>query len=74
LSIMEPSSQNIGILTTQEVADFLKVHRSTVTRLALVGELKSYKIGKCRRFKKSDVLAFFENQEDREYAFVKEQK
>ena len=67
-------SQNIKILTVKEAADLLRVHPSTISRYAKSGELRSYVIGSRRLFKESDVWAFFENQEDREYAFVKEQK
>jgi excisionase family DNA binding protein len=35
-------SQNSKILTVQEVADILRVHRSTISRYAMSGELKSY--------------------------------
>jgi excisionase family DNA binding protein len=54
--------QYIKILTIQEVADILRVHRSTVSRFAQSGELESYIIGTRRLFKESDVLAFFEKQ------------
>jgi excisionase family DNA binding protein len=50
------------ILTVQEVADTLRVHRTTIYRLAKSGELKSYVIGKRRLFKEEDVWAFFENR------------
>ena len=69
---MKESNQNIKILTIQEVADILRVHRSTISRYAMNGELKSYVIGNRRLFKEADVWAFFENLEDRRYAFVKE--
>ena len=55
------------ILTVQEVASLLRVHRSTITRLAKSGELKSHQIGSRRLFKKEDVYAFFDNQESPEY-------
>ena len=61
----ESTNQNIKILTVQEVASFLRVHRSTVTRYAISGELKSYVIGNRRLFKEKDVLMFFENRIDR---------
>lgn len=54
------------VLTTNQVADWLQVHRSTVSRIANNGEIPSHKIGRCLRFKRSDVLEFFENQVDRE--------
>lgn len=62
ISIMESIDKDIRILTVQEVADLLRVHRSTVSRYAQCGELKSYVIGTRRLFKESDVLAFFENR------------
>jgi excisionase family DNA binding protein len=62
----------IKILTVQEVADLLRIHRSTVTRLAKSGEIKSYKLGNRRLFKDVDVLAFFENQVDLQCVSVKE--
>jgi len=56
------SIKDIQILTIQEVADKLRVHRSTVSRLAKSGELKSHMIGNRRLFKDTDVLSFFENR------------
>ena len=53
------------IWTCDETACFLRVHRTTVTRYTLRGELPSYKIGNRRLLKKADVLAFFEKQLDR---------
>lgn len=55
------------ILTIQEVATLLRVHRSTITRLAKSGELKSHQIGSRRLFKREDVYTFFDNQESPEY-------
>jgi excisionase family DNA binding protein len=60
------------ILTINEVAGLLRVHRSTITRLALSGELKSHLIGNRRLFKSEDVWVFFENRVAREYASGKE--
>ena len=64
--------QNIKIMTVQEVARLLRVHRSTVSRYAKSGELKSHLIGNRRLFKESDVWSFFENQVAEEYVFGKE--
>jgi excisionase family DNA binding protein len=61
---MPPNFQNLTILTIQEVADLLRVHRSTVSRYAMSGEIRSYMIGNRRLFKAEDVWAFFENQVD----------
>jgi excisionase family DNA binding protein len=66
------TNQNIMIMTVQEVAELLRVHRSTVSRYAKSGELRSYVIGNRRLFKVKDVWAFFENQVAEEYVFGKE--
>lgn len=50
------------ILTVSEVADLLRIHRSTVSRYAISGELKSHLIGSRRLFKLEDVLTFFDNK------------
>jgi excisionase family DNA binding protein len=69
---MQNNYENIKILTVQEVAKLLRLHRSTVSRYAMSGDLKSYLIGNRRLFKETDVLAFFENQVDRGYVFGEE--
>ena len=70
--MLTENNQNIKILTVKEVADILRVHRSTVTRYAMSGELKSHLIGNRRLFKESDVWSFFENQADRRCVSGKE--
>jgi excisionase family DNA binding protein len=51
-----------SILTVQEVANLLRVHRATISRYAMSGELRSYLIGNRRLFRESDVWVFFENR------------
>ena len=46
----------------EEVADLFKVHRSTISRYAKSGELRSYLLGSRRLFKSDEVWSFFENQ------------
>ena len=70
--MQDDDPQNIKILTVQEVADILRIHRSTVSRYAISGELRSYVIGNRRLFKEIDVWAFFENQVDQGCVFGKE--
>jgi excisionase family DNA binding protein len=70
--MLPEKNQDIKILTVKEVADILRVHRSTVSRFAKSGELKSHLIGNRRLFKESDVWSFFENQVAEEYVFGKE--
>ena len=62
------------VLTVDEVAQWLRVHRTTVTRHDTSGELISHKIGARRLFKDSDVVEFFEKQVDREYVFGEDNK
>ena len=70
--MLPEKNQDIKILTVKEVADILRVHRSTVSRFAQSGELKSYRVGNRRLFKDKDVWAFFENQVAGGYVFGKE--
>ena len=67
---MMQQGQTTHVLTVQEVAELLRVHRSTVSRFAKSGELRSYLVGNRRLFKNSDVWAFFENQVAVESAVV----
>lgn len=69
---MPKLSNEIRILTIQEVAKLFRLHRSTISRYAKSGELKSYQIGNRRLFKETDVWAFFENRVADEYVFGKE--
>jgi excisionase family DNA binding protein len=50
------------IMTLEEVSELLRLHRSTISRYAKSGELRSYQIGSRRLFKSDDVWLFFENQ------------
>ena len=63
---------SVKILTVAEVAELLRVHRSTISRYARSGELKSYVLGNRRLFKSVDVWSFFENQVAQECVSEKE--
>lgn len=54
------------ILTLEEAAKILRVHRSTVSRVAGSGELKSHTIGNRRLFYESDVYDFFDRRAEKE--------
>lgn len=45
-----------NILTTREVAEYLRLTETTVCNLAASGELPGFKIGKSWRFDKDEVL------------------
>jgi excisionase family DNA binding protein len=54
--------ENKMLMTVDEVAMHLRVHRSTVSRLLSTGALPHLSVG-CRKLvKESDLLAFIENQ------------
>ena len=52
------------ILTLEEAAEILRVHRSTVSRYVTSGELKSHTIGSRRLFYESEVYDFFDRRAD----------
>ncbi len=45
------------MLTTSDVCNMLQVSRTFLNRLTMAGKLKSYKIGRLRRFSLEDILA-----------------
>ena len=53
--VEETAAQERDILTVEEVARFLRVPKSTVYKLARVGELPASKIGKHWRFLRRDI-------------------
>jgi len=53
------------IMTREEVAKFIKVSLSTVSRLMARGEIPAVRYGRrFTRFRKSDILAFLERHMD----------
>jgi len=52
-------------LTLIQVSELLKVHPNTLRNWDKSGELKALRIGtrKLRRYKKSDILKFIENED-----------
>lgn len=55
LALAERSTTDGEILTVTEVARFLRVPKSTVYKLARIGELPASKIGKHWRFLRRDI-------------------
>ncbi|CAB1063942.1 hypothetical protein D1BOALGB6SA_8727 [Olavius sp. associated proteobacterium Delta 1] len=68
----EKPQDSFKILTVAEVAELFRVHRSTISRYARSGELRSYVLGNRRLFKSEDVWSFFENQVAHECVLEKE--
>lgn len=50
------------ILTAEQVANILKVHRFTVLKFIKQGKLKASKLGRVYRIRKSEVDRFLDNQ------------
>ena len=57
---MQVAVQSLGIMTTSEVADFLRVHPNTVRHWTNKGLLPSFRLGtrRDRRFRREDVDDF----------------
>ncbi len=52
------------IMTLDEVARYLRLHKSTVYRMAREGRLPGNKVAGQRRFKKERLVDWFEKQEE----------
>lgn len=53
---------DLKLLTMDEVAEILRVHRATVSRLLASGTLSRIEIGSRKLVRESDLRAFIENQ------------
>lgn len=51
------------LLTTQEVAERLRISVNSAHRLAESGELSSVRVGRLRRFRIADVTAYIERDQ-----------
>ena len=47
--------QNDEILTVTDLADYLRVHRSTIYRMLRLGEIPAFKVGSDWRFLRSAI-------------------
>lgn len=52
------------LLTPVQVAERLSISRATVYELMLKGDLRSLRIGRCRRVRLADVAAFIDGLQD----------
>lgn len=55
-----PNSESNQLLTSKEAAQFLKVSTVTLTKYIKTGDIKTYRAGKRRRFKQSDLEAYLQ--------------
>jgi excisionase family DNA binding protein len=54
--VRPPLSQDVEVLTVDDVAEYLRVHPMTVYRLVAKGVLHSFKVGRFWRFLRSDIV------------------
>lgn len=52
----------IQLLTIQEAADTLRVHRATISRMISTGELSCIRVRSRKLIRKQDLQAFIDNQ------------
>ena len=60
---MKSKNNNQPLMTIQEAADFLKIHKETVRRWFRKEGLKGLKHGRTLRFRKEDLLDFLTQKE-----------
>jgi excisionase family DNA binding protein len=53
-----------GIMTAQEIADYLQVHPATVYKLARKGELPGFKVGSDWRFRLEQIDRWFRERSE----------
>lgn len=51
-----------GMMTLQEVADYLRVGRATLQRLLKDSEIPAFKIGRCWRFKVEEIDRWYSSR------------
>lgn len=61
---MHNLDSNHTLLTVEEAAQFLRIRPRTVFQYASRGKLRKVKIGKCLRFRKSDLESFIDECAD----------
>jgi excisionase family DNA binding protein len=59
-----PESRHGIILTVDEIADYLKIPRSTIYKLVREGKIPAQKIGRHWRFRKEAIVHWLEKKQD----------
>jgi excisionase family DNA binding protein len=59
-----PESRHGIILTVDEIADYLKIPRSTIYKLVREGKIPAQKIGRHWRFRKEAIDHWLEKKQD----------
>lgn len=55
---IERNPRGERLLKAQELAEYLQIHEVTLRKLAAAGKIPSIKIGRIKRYRLSDVLAY----------------
>lgn len=59
---MRPSASQSGILTINEIAEYLKVTERTIYRLAAARQIPAFKVGGSWRFRQADIESWIAAQ------------
>lgn len=59
-----PLPMEVLLLTIEETAKLLRVHRATVSRMIKAGELPCVRVQSRKLVRKKDLLSFIDNQRD----------
>jgi excisionase family DNA binding protein len=58
----ESRTEDDEILTVRQVSNLLKLHQRTVYKLAQIGMIPGWRVGKKWRFLRSEIMKRFENR------------
>lgn len=57
---IQDTNEDEGLMNVKEMANFLKVPDNTAYKMLLARTIDSFKMGKLRRVRKSDLIAYVE--------------
>ncbi len=58
----KPSAVRAEFITRRQTADWLTVSQQTIDKLVRTGVLRAYRVGRCVRLRREEVLAYVEGQ------------
>lgn len=61
LLIIKEKTMSSDILTVEEVAEYLKLAKKTVYKMAVEGTIPAFRVGKFWRFKKTEIEEWIKN-------------
>jgi DNA binding domain, excisionase family len=60
-------NEDLGLLTSAEVAKILRVHKYTVNKMAKAGEIPCIKIAKRYRYSREMIMEFIRENSDKKW-------